>query len=389
MPLRPHQIDALDAMANHTKGQIIVPTGGGKTMCMIEDATEYLKGLTAKTIVVVAPRILLAEQLSSEFLEVIENVSVMHVHSGETSHFSTTKIDLIRDWVGEHVGSKIIFTTYHSLHRLMEADIFVDTIYFDEAHNSVQRNFIEAVEYYSIYAERAFFFTATPKHSLTPFKAGMNDSDIFGNVICQVPAPKLVEQGYILPPKVEVYESRLLDKHELVADKDCEQMIDSIDNIQKDKVLICAKSTKQITNLVSQTDFCVLLRQRGYNWMYITAKTGAVINGKKVDREEFFRVLNSWGKDDYTKFVVLHHSILSEGINVNGLEAVLFLRSMDYIGISQTIGRVIRKGATDKAYGLVCVPVYSKVGISTARKVEAVVDTIFNKGEAAVSVVNR
>ena len=157
------------------------------------------------------------------------------------------------------------------------------------------------------------------------FKAGMNDSDIFGEVICQVPAPKLVEQGYILPPKVEVYESRLLDKHELVADKDCEQMIDSIDNIQKDKVLICAKSTKQITNLVSQTDFCVLLRQRGYNWMYITAKTGAVINGKKVDREEFFRVLNSWGKDDYTKFVVLHHSILSEGINVNGLEAVLFL----------------------------------------------------------------
>ena len=51
------------------------------------------------------------------------------------------------------------------------------------------------------------------------------------------------------------------------------------------------------------------------------------------------------------------------------------MRSMDYIGISQTIGRVIRKGAEDKVYGLVCVPVYSKVGISTARKVEAVVDT--------------
>ena len=40
MPLRPHQIDALDAMANHSKGQVIVPTGGGKTMCMIEDAKK-------------------------------------------------------------------------------------------------------------------------------------------------------------------------------------------------------------------------------------------------------------------------------------------------------------------------------------------------------------
>ena len=72
-------------------------------MCMIDDAEQRLRSTIAKTIVVVAPRILLAEQLSSEFLEVIENVSVMHVHSGETSHFSTTKVNLIRDWVNEPV----------------------------------------------------------------------------------------------------------------------------------------------------------------------------------------------------------------------------------------------------------------------------------------------
>ena len=397
MQLRPHQQIALEALEANRRGQVIVPTGGGKPLIAIEDAKrQFTNNRLPKTIVVVAPRILLANQLCSEFLEqnldghYNQGIDVIHVHSGETHHQSTTKADEIDYLVNNSTKNLLLFTTYHSLHRVHESGIDVDTIYFDEAHNSVQRNFFPSVKFYgTVGADRCFFFTATPKHSTTPFKAGMNDSDVYGNVICQVPAPKLVEQGYILPPKVEVYESRLLDKHELVADKDCEQMIDSIDNIQKDKVLICAKSTKQITNLVSQTDFCVLLRQRGYNWMYITAKTGAVINGKKVDREEFFRVLNSWGKDDYTKFVVLHHSILSEGINVNGLEAVLFLRSMDYIGISQTIGRVIRKGATDKAYGLVCVPVYSKVGISTARKVEAVVDTIFNKGEAAVSVVNR
>jgi len=394
MPLRPHQTDALDAMAKNPKGQVIVPTGGGKTMCMIEDAKRVFSTQEIATIVVVAPRILLAQQLCSEFMETGEfpDVHVLHVHSGETEYNSTTKVDQIRlhnFMCYETDSHQIIFTTYHSLHRLQESDIVVDVVYFDEAHNSVQRNFIESVEHFSMYADRSYFFTATPKHSLTPFKAGMNDSDIFGEVICQVPAPQLVKQGYILPPKVEVYESRLLDKHELVADKDCEQMIQSIDNLQKSKVLICAKSTKQITNLTSQTDFCVQLRERGYNWMYITAKTGAFINGKKVGRDKFFEVLNTWGKDDYTKFVVLHHSILSEGINVNGLEAVLFLRSMDYIGISQTIGRVIRKGATDKAYGLVCVPVYSKVGISTAKKVEAVVDTIFNKGEAATSVVTK
>ena len=36
--LRPHQLSALDAMSASNKGQVIVPTGGGKTICMIEDA---------------------------------------------------------------------------------------------------------------------------------------------------------------------------------------------------------------------------------------------------------------------------------------------------------------------------------------------------------------
>ena len=42
MPLRPHQQKALDKMNTHRKGQVIVPTGSGKTMCMIEDAKEGL-----------------------------------------------------------------------------------------------------------------------------------------------------------------------------------------------------------------------------------------------------------------------------------------------------------------------------------------------------------
>ena len=37
MQLRPHQEKAVKAMLRNSKGQVIVPTGGGKTMCMIED----------------------------------------------------------------------------------------------------------------------------------------------------------------------------------------------------------------------------------------------------------------------------------------------------------------------------------------------------------------
>ena len=381
--LRNHQNTVIDILSKNRKGQVIVPTGGGKTMCMIEDAKKV-----SGTIVVVAPRILLAEQLSSEFLEILDNVSVMHVHSGETTHFSSTKASDVCMWDRYTRGDKIIFTTYHSLHRIQESCIHVDTIYFDEAHNSIQSNFIEAVEYFSIYADRCYFFTATPKHSNTPMKVGMNDWDIFGEVLINVPAPQLVDEGHILPPKVIIKDIDVIDDSRFSYEKDCDHILDTIDDIDVDKVLICARSTKQIVNLISLSDFAYGLTQREYNWLYITAKTGAVINGKKVDRETFFNTLNTWGKGN-ERFVVLHHSILSEGINVSGLEAALFLRSMDYVGISQTIGRVIRKGDETKTYGLVVVPCYDKVGITTSRKVNAVVDTVFKQGQPAISVIKK
>ena len=405
--LRPHQQRALDALVKYLKGQIIFPTGGGKTNVGIFDAIrEFLKDIP-QTIVVVAPRILLAEQLSSEFLEFITNAQVMHVHSGETHHFSSTRPSVIRAWYEQTKGHKLIFTTYNSLQRLQQADIHVDTIYFDEAHNSVQRHFFPATKHFSANADRCYFFTATPKHSATVSKPGMNDGAVYGQVICNVPAPELVDGGFIVPPKVVVQQFEMLGKGQIVADVDCENLIQTIDAQSVGKVLICSKATKQIQSLVSQTDFCKQLEDRGFSWMYITSKTGAVIDGRKVNREIFFDTLNAWGKDNDKKFVVLHHSILSEGINVSGLEAVLFMRSMDYIGISQTIGRVIRLHKDDaealrsgaiapgnlpeytKSFGLVCIPVYSSVGISTAKKVQAVVDTVFTQGQPAVSVVKR
>ena len=376
-------------MWQNNKGQVIIPTGGGKTICMIQDAIHQQAVPTGTTTVVVAPRILLAEQLCKEFLELVSttHTHVMHVHSGDVEFFHTTnpeQIHLFANTARTAGENCIIFTTYHSLHKVQAADIEVNTIYFDEAHNSVQRNFFPATEHFSADADRCYFFTATPKHSVTIFKPGMNDGAVYGQVICNVPAPKLVEEGYILPPKVVVKQLPQGDFKQ----SDEKNLLDTIDDNALNKILIAARSTKQIVRLVSQTDFCVQLRERGYNWMYITSKTGAIINGKKVSREQFFKTLNQWGQDD-TRFVIMHHSILSEGINVKGLEAVLFMRNMDYIGISQSIGRVIRLGGAQKTFGLVCVPVFDKVGISTARSVQAVVDTVFEQGEPAISVVRR
>ena len=389
--LREHQATVIDALREKNKGQIIVPTGGGKTMCMIKDAEhEFTKNSVSKTIVVVAPRILLAQQLCEDFLEIIDNVDVLHIHSGETHHKSTTKTKEIEEWYHNSIKNLLIFTTYHSLHKISESpDIEVDTIYFDEAHNSVQKHFVVPTEYYSIYAKRCYFFTATPKHSKTPYKIGMNDEDIYGEVLCNIPAPELVQKGHILPPKVLIKDIDVVDDSRHSWEKDCDHLVSTIDETNVDKILVCARRTRQIIDLVSQTEFVNEMNYRGYSLLYITSKHGAFVNNNKVNREDFFNTLHEWGEDKEKRFIVLHHSILSEGINVKGLEAALFLRNMDYIGISQTIGRVIRKGDESKTYGLVVVPCYDKVGISTSKRINAAVDTVFNKGQAAISVVSR
>jgi superfamily II DNA or RNA helicase len=226
----------LQRMENYAKGQLIVPTGGGKTLTMILDTQRRHDSITnGTTTVVVAPRILLAEQLCSEFLEVVDTVNthVMHVHSGETQHFSTTKADQIHMFAsvartaGENV---VIFTTYNSLHRIMEADIEVNTIYFDEAHNSVKKNFFPATEFFANDADRCYFYTATPKHSLTIMKPGMNDGAVYGQVLVNVPAPELVEQGYILPPKVVVKQLPMIKGRKVVFADDCDNLIETIDD---------------------------------------------------------------------------------------------------------------------------------------------------------------
>ena len=405
MELRDHQKDIIQLMTTQPKGKILVPTGGGKTMCMIQDAKWRFSMPVPQTIVVVAPRILLANQLCSEFLEHIDNTEVLHVHSGDTHHFKTTKPKTMEKWYHKTIKNILIFTTYHSLHRIQEAqDIEVDTIYFDEAHNSVQKNFLPAVKHFSNYATRKYFFTATPKENRNP-DLGMNNAKVFGKVIAQVPAPELIAKGYIIPPKVKAvkYPFGYFESQEEI---DKKVILDALKNEEHmDKVLVTAKSTSSINNLINKTNFQAICHTMKYNVLHITSKFGAIINGKKVNRETFFNLMNKWGADPDKKFVMFHHSILSEGMNVSGLTAAILMRNLDLITMAQTIGRVIRLDKSDaakiksgelkplgkgftKPFGKMFVPVYNNVGISTEKRLQSVVDTIFTKGEAQVSITN-
>ncbi len=411
--LRPHQIRAYDAMSQTNEGQIIIPTGGGKTYIMIADCDREVSSTDRnyKTFVVVAPRILLANQLSEEFESVVKSAKILHVHSGETHHFSTTNSHELSVYHNNTLGDKLIFTTYHSLHRVLDSDINIDRIYFDEAHNGTGKSFFEQVKRVADRQISRFFFTATPRISRSKSNVsaerGMDNSKVWGAKLEQTPAQELIDSGTILFPKVIPFETdrerNRVNAHEV----DCDNLKDILTSITdtNPKVLVSAPTTRILWNMLGQTDIKDWLLEHEYNIMHITSKHGAIINGKKVGREEFFKTLTLWGKDDTKKIIIFHYSILSEGINVPGLTHSVMLRNLPTIEMAQTIGRVIRIHEKDriamtegkipagsfnlyhKQYGQICVPITGKYGKRIADRLQSIVSYIFIEGIPPLSYV--
>lgn len=410
LTLRPHQQRMLDALLTAGIGRVTCPTGGGKTLVMILDCLRRLQAAqTPQTVVVCAPRILLAVQLYEEFFAELNgkvDVCVLHVHSGEVDCNRTTKIQEIKchDSVCKAANShQIIFTTYNSLRRINEAGIDVDLIYYDEAHNSVRRDFYMEVAAASLTARNAYYFTATPKYR--GGNISMHNTDVYGKELINIPAPELVSNGSIIPPTIK---SHVVDierhKSLLAAENDREVLIDIVEQLDDDsaqKILVAAPNTRVLWRLLSNTDVMSEFGKRGYDVLHITSKHGAYINKQKVGRQEFFDTLDAWGKDPSRKFIMFHYSILSEGINVPGLTHCILLRNLPVIEMAQTIGRVIRLDKQDaadiqsgkipagqlefyrKKTGFVTVPVFSNYGQQTEKRLQRVVDSIFVKGIAA------
>ena len=405
--LRPHQRRAYDRMTTEKSGQIIIPTGGGKTFIMIADCKRLVTTTprSPQTIVIVAPRILLANQLSNEFESVITNCKIAHVHSGETHHFSTTDSRDLTHWNSTNPQyDKLIFTTYHSLHRVLDSMVNIDRIYFDEAHNGTSKVFFEQIKRVAKLNIARYFFTATPrisrsKNSISA-ERGMNNAEIYGEKLEETPAKELIDSGTILYPKVIPFETDRERTRQNAHEVDSDNLKDILTNITDNnpKVLVSAPTTRILWNMLGQTDIQSWLLEHDYNIMHITSKHGAIINGKKVGREEFFNTLTKWGKDDNKKFVIFHYSILSEGINVPGLTHSIMLRNLPTIEMAQTIGRVIRIHQQDlddmksgkipsgqfslyrKKHGQIVVPMTGKYGKGIADRLQSVVSYIFIEG---------
>jgi superfamily II DNA or RNA helicase len=409
LQLRPQQQEVFSLMRQHSKMLTVAPTSAGKSIMMIADAKHRFAESESNTIVVVSPKLLLAQQLSDEFEKFIDNASFAHVHSGDTKHFRTTDFLELAYWHEKTEGNKLIFSTYHSLDKIVKAELEIDTVFLDECHNAVNKRFYDAVEALSKTAKNFYSMTATPKFSQVASKPGNNNAEVFGSKIHNVKAPELLMNGSILPPVTSVIEVGSSRDKENAHERDFFTLCDTIFNEDDmNKVLVVAPNTKVMMNMLSNTSFVEEMNDNGYEVLHITSKWGAYVGKRKVSRSEFLDTLSAYGADPNRKFVVLHIGILTEGISVPGIQSCIFLRQQNFISTVQSIGRCIRVHPEDtarmksgeleagdfpnylKPFGKVVIPVYNnKVGIATARRVQNVVDEVFVKGNFVADVIKK
>jgi superfamily II DNA or RNA helicase len=390
--LRPYQIKALDALKTHNRGICVLPTGSGKTTIFIEDVYQKcIQSQSPLTVVVVAPIILLSNQLEEEFRETIHNrveYFTILVHSGEGGTTNPEQIKLNSNLFKMMNKHQIIFTTYRSLPKILEAGIKIDIAIFDEAHHSTKESNFVGVAHTSRIADNTYFYTATPRD--TKDLKSMLNSDVYGGTIYKLSPKELVQDGYILPPKVETYQASI---------DDAENVINFVESVDANaKVLVASHSTKSLFKMFSESNLLEELKDRGYQVLHITSKYGAIVNGKKVSRPEFFSVMNKLCSDENSKVIIFHVAILSEGISVPGITHILMLRNLGIMEMAQTIGRAIRLHKKDveaiekghiklgdfsqyrKSVGVISVPINDTRGDRIHRRLTSVIDTLFRDG---------
>lgn len=383
MKLHPHQQIMLDAMLSNDKGYLTCGTGGGKTYTFITDCRRFLN--PGNVIVVVAPQLLLSEQLFSEFDLHLSDIDFVHrqVSSDPKTNqrkyknlgfgvkvqpkSPTTIVEEIRDIY--RIAQKaqqplILFTTYKSLDRIVAADIPISVAYFDEAHNGTEIANFSAVESVSEIADHTYFFTATPRRSDSPNGRGFDNVSVYGSHIANIKFSELIESGSIVRPYLHLQTSNASSKNLDEISTDVDTLMETVNYYETEhyetgahKILVACRGTTNIQGM--RLAMMKWANDKGYDLLSVDSVNGGYLNDQHIcgasAKGKFLEKLDELGKDLTRKMIILHYDMLGEGIDVKAFTGTVFLRNIcSNIKAVQAMGRVVRS-SPGKKYGIVTI----------------------------------
>lgn len=397
--LRPHQIEAVNAaMADENgKGKILLPTGTGKTTIAAEIVRKTVVDCTDKDITPVikvnASRILLCFQLFEEICKHLISCGIdakyVNYNSGNAddkycgtmmrrqggifrSIESTTSVKDMKAIYEKSQKDRIpliVVSTYNSSVKFASSGIVPDLTIHDEAHNLVSPEFREAAV---LPSKRNFFFTATEKTTDSDEGAGMNNPDIFDNVIYTRSAKQMIDMGEQLPPWVHVVKARSfigVDVDKLDTDYDTlfnsvaqayfahEKQIraDSYDPSKLGaKVLVVCRGQQDLIEMFKTPSFVRFRTMYPDIHIYGLSSNYGLYNDGVHSREpvthmkKYGFLKSVQALKAHERCIIFHVDMIGEGIDVPGLTGVMPFRNCDVIKFIQNIGRSTRLHPDDR-----------------------------------------
>ena len=406
--LYPHQDKCVKLTLENTLGTFSYPTGTGKQVCISNSIIAHIKQKKGFGVyAVMVPRILLGEQLILDIWNNVVNISKLSCsfysnHSGSNLEVEdAAKKYCAEDMVGvftdggtdqnllreklEAAGfptdalkdgksgidyrnltleitkardarrPMIIVSTYHSMDSLFAAldrlKMKLSVLYCDEAHNAVAERFHKI---HDLPAKKRFYFTATPKN--TDGILGMNNEETFGPKLDEMSPAEAIAKNLIVKPRVHFITSReqVTSKSEAAADIQAilAAYVSHHEIVRKNgisgKLLVAARGSKEIKDIMEKTNFFGALRERHTNLRVfdITSAYAPRINGVVVDRSEWLKSVQALTDNDMA--IVMHYDILCEGIDVPNMTGVMPLRNLNVIKFMQMLGRATRLHKEDR-----------------------------------------
>ncbi|WP_094584278.1 type ISP restriction/modification enzyme [Synechococcus sp. BO 8801] len=449
---RPHQraaiADVKACFADHDRGKLIMACGTGKTYTSLAITEEIALG---GTVLFLVPSLaLLAQTLrewtafSSKPIHALAVCSDSSIGRRKTKDADDVDIDvtdlafpattntkaLIHQWEAlqskikkrkqskENRGTAVVFSTYHSIASVHEAQKKglpdFDLVVCDEAHRTTgvtladqdESHFIKIHDNDYIRASKRLYMTATPRvyGDETKSKAddadatlcSMDDEAVYGPEFHRLGFGEAVEKNLLTDYKVlvlavdEAYASKTFQAQ--IADSDNSLTLDDavritgcwnglakkLDHTTTDEAELYGDLAPMRTavafsrSIADSKAFCSYFGELVDSYKgdhpdeenlldvqvdHVDGSMNAITRAHKLD----------WLKEPGPALrcrILSNARCLSEGIDVPSLDAVIFLNPRNsVVDVVQSVGRVMRK-ATDKQYGYIILPIGIPAGIT-------------------------
>jgi superfamily II DNA or RNA helicase len=346
--------------------QIYAPTGSGKTI-LFTKTIEYIISKGANNICIVYPRLMLSQEqivrlkkdMGEDFVATSFN-SGAHVNTEGVviEECNTTNPEelkaLIKVANEVHGQPHITFTTYNSFEKII--DFKFDLVIFDEAHYLSRNDYNQYPE--KVKSVKALLYTATPISKDDPEdimeeeSIGMSEKR-FGTLIASIAPHILIEQGFIVAPLIHELNCKTteltneVDVVDVVARAFYEQHKEVIHNgMPYAQMVVAARGVE--TDIAEINRRYAELQRRIYNLnpdiqkvnIYTITSESSVKNGKHYNNDRMKLIADV--KKSGENAIIVHFNTISEGIDIDTLTGVCFLRSVMKATFIQTIGRASR-----------------------------------------------